>query len=85
MRDCARLSHDDLSDGFANRFEPQVTSICPEGNGGNVTLKLTPGFSFGKPVLYLRYVPTAVFQFSWQRQECFWIVAVGNGLPMYSV
>eukprot|EP00243_Klebsormidium_subtile_P002509 TRINITY_DN15009_c0_g1_i1.p1 TRINITY_DN15009_c0_g1~~TRINITY_DN15009_c0_g1_i1.p1 ORF type:complete len:438 (+),score=105.78 TRINITY_DN15009_c0_g1_i1:131-1444(+) len=30
----------------------KVVSICPDGNGGNVTLKLTPGFSFGKPVLY---------------------------------
>ncbi len=31
----------------------KVISICPEGNGGTVTLALTPGFSFAKPVLYL--------------------------------
>jgi hypothetical protein len=31
----------------------KVVSICPEGNGGTVTLALTPGFSFAKPVLYL--------------------------------
>ncbi len=32
----------------------KVVSICPDGNGGGtVTLALTPGFSFAKPVLYL--------------------------------
>jgi hypothetical protein len=32
----------------------KVVSICPEGkNGGEVTLQLTTGFSFAKPVLYL--------------------------------
>jgi hypothetical protein len=31
----------------------KVVSICPEANGGTVTLALTPGFSFSKPVLYL--------------------------------
>ncbi|WP_425144998.1 hypothetical protein [Deinococcus sp.] len=32
----------------------KVLSICPEGkNGGEVTLQLTTGFSFAKPVLYL--------------------------------
>ncbi|GGR24036.1 hypothetical protein [Deinococcus ruber] len=32
----------------------KVVSICPEGeNGGTVTLRLTTGFSFAKPVLYL--------------------------------
>jgi hypothetical protein len=31
----------------------KVVSICPEANGGTVTLALTPGFSFAKPVLYL--------------------------------
>ncbi|WP_309572433.1 hypothetical protein, partial [Deinococcus sp.] len=32
----------------------KVVNICPEGkNGGSVTLKLTTGFSFSKPVLYL--------------------------------
>ncbi|BDP43879.1 hypothetical protein DAETH_38480 (plasmid) [Deinococcus aetherius] len=32
----------------------KVVSICPEGkSGGTVTLQLTPGFSFSKPVLYL--------------------------------
>ena len=31
----------------------KVISICPEGDGGTVTLALTPGFSFAKPVLYL--------------------------------
>jgi hypothetical protein len=31
----------------------KVVSICPEGDGGTVTLSLTPGFSFSKPVLYL--------------------------------
>ena len=31
-----------------------VVSLCPEGkNGGTVTLRLTTGFSFAKPVLYL--------------------------------
>ena len=33
----------------------KVISICPEGNGGTVTLALTPGFSFAKPVLYLSF------------------------------
>lgn len=32
----------------------KVLSICPEGkSGGTVTLQLTTGFSFSKPVLYL--------------------------------
>lgn len=32
----------------------KVVSICPEGkSGGTVTLRLTTGFSFAKPVLYL--------------------------------
>lgn len=32
----------------------KVVTICPTSdNGGSVTLKLTPGFSFSKPVLYL--------------------------------
>ena len=32
----------------------KVVSLCPEGkNGGTVTLRLTTGFSFAKPVLYL--------------------------------
>ena len=33
----------------------KVVNICPSenGNGGTVTLKLTSGFSFAKPVLYL--------------------------------
>lgn len=32
----------------------KVVSICPNGNGGGtVTIALTPGFSFAKPVLYL--------------------------------
>jgi hypothetical protein len=35
----------------------KVMAICPDdsGRGGTVTLKLTPGFSFARPVLYLRY------------------------------
>lgn len=34
----------------------RVLAICPneEGVGGTVTLALTPGFSFARPVLYLR-------------------------------
>jgi hypothetical protein len=34
----------------------KVVSICPNANGlgGTVTLRLTPGFSFARPVLYLR-------------------------------
>lgn len=33
-----------------------VVAICPDdsGIGGTVTLKLVPGFSFARPVLYLR-------------------------------
>ena len=32
----------------------KVVRICPDGNGGGtVTLQLTPGFSFARPVLYL--------------------------------
>ncbi len=31
----------------------KVLSICPVDDGGTVTLALTPGFSFAKPVLYL--------------------------------
>jgi hypothetical protein len=32
----------------------KVVGICPDGNGGGtVTLQLTPGFSFARPVLYL--------------------------------
>jgi hypothetical protein len=32
----------------------KVVRICPSGNGGGtVTIALTPGFSFSKPVLYL--------------------------------
>lgn len=36
-----------------------VVSICPDdsGIGGTVTLKLVPGFSFARPVLYLRRAP----------------------------
>lgn len=35
----------------------KVKAICPsdDGYGGTVTIELTTGFSFGKPVLYLRY------------------------------
>ena len=37
-----------------SRVHDKVVSICPEGkNGGEVTLRLTTGFSFAKPVLYL--------------------------------
>jgi hypothetical protein len=34
----------------------KIASICPDDSsrGGTVTLELTPGFSFARPVLYLR-------------------------------
>lgn len=37
-----------------SRVHDKVVSICPDGNGGGtVTIQLTVGFSFAKPVLYL--------------------------------
>jgi hypothetical protein len=43
----------DFCDGNVNhrRVHDKVTKICP--SEGTVTLRLTPGFSFAKPVLYL--------------------------------
>ena len=37
----------------------KVMAICPDdsGIGGTVTLELIPGFSFARPVLYLRCAP----------------------------
>jgi hypothetical protein len=36
------------------KVHDKVVSICPDGNGGGtVTIQLTVGFSFAKPVLYL--------------------------------
>jgi len=34
-------------------FSPERVSIAADGDGGTVTLSLTTGFSFSKPVLYL--------------------------------
>jgi hypothetical protein len=37
-----------------SKVHDKVVSICPDGNGGGtVTIELTVGFSFAKPVLYL--------------------------------
>ncbi|GHF56558.1 hypothetical protein HNQ07_003671 [Deinococcus metalli] len=36
-----------------SKVHDKVVNICPAGDGGEVTLSLTPGFSFAKPVLYL--------------------------------
>jgi len=36
------------------RVHDKVVSICPDGNGGGtVTIALTPGFTFAKPLLYM--------------------------------
>jgi hypothetical protein len=36
-----------------SKVHDKVINICPDGDGGTVTLGLTAGFSFAKPVLYL--------------------------------
>jgi hypothetical protein len=40
-----------------SRVHDKVVHICPgtDGEPGTVTLSLTPGFSFGKPILYLSF------------------------------
>ncbi|GAQ85517.1 hypothetical protein KFL_002390090 [Klebsormidium nitens] len=48
---CGGIPTNMMAEAYAMMHD-KIVSICPDGDGGNVTLKLTPGFSFGKPVLY---------------------------------
>lgn len=50
---------------FLQVLHNRIVKICPEDNGlgGTVTVALTPGFSFARPVFYVGYVASSFFRF----------------------